>query len=310
MIAAGRSIALLDGIAYQVGATLAPRTGEPQTMNQRQSHRKAIALAVFASLAAFATSAGAAPPATGTVTLDGETWTVADAVAYLDGDNVTVAVSNAAFDRKEFAKDGKLDSMDLFRHSGGEVQNFSIDVGADGTVQGYEKRTGRGGGGGINSIISEGFTLESRTDDRIRGRIAFEDGKLAADFAFDVDVEATLARAGTPLPFGGRDLGTALLAHFEAMASGDKQRIFAMAPPDRRAEQESMMADPQAEALLGFLAATTPRKVKVTGGTIDGDRATLDFTGENEGKKVKGTVEGTRVEGRWYFNDVSTSSGD
>lgn len=253
----------------------------------------------------------AAPPASGTVTLDGTRWTVADAIAYPDGDATEVVFSNAAFDRREFAKDGKVDTFDLMRHAGGGTQNFSITIGADGSFTGYGKQSGNGGGGGYSSAIADGFTLEAQGDGRIKGRIAFEGDELAADVSFDLAVQAALARPGTPLPAGGGEIGKALLAHFEAMASGDATRILAMAPPDRRAEQERMMADADSKAMLGFLAAMTPRKVVVTGGSVDGDQATLDFTGEEGGgSKVKGTVEGTRVDGRWYFNDVSTSNTD
>lgn len=275
-------------------------------MNLHRSTPWFLAAALVAAPGAFA-----APPASGTVTIDGERWTVADAAAYPEGDATTVVFSNAVFDRREFAKDGKLDSFDLMRHAGGGTQNFSITIGEDGSFKGYGKQTGNGGGGGYNSTIADGFALESRSGGRVKGRIAFEDEDLAADVAFDLPVESTLARAGTPLPAGGGAIGTAALAHFEAMASADAKRILAMVPPDRRAEQEAMMADPESAEMIGFLAAMTPRKAVVTGGTQDGDRATLDFTGEDaDGGKLKGTVEGTRIEGRWYFNGVSTTSGD
>jgi hypothetical protein len=270
--------------------------------------RNACTFAILMSVAPLATAAGA--PASGTFTLDGETYTVADAIAYPDGEEVSVVVSNRAFDRKALAKDGKLDDFDVLRHADDGVASFTIEIAADGTLSGYGSQTAHGGGGGYSSEIADGLKLTRRDAAHVAGSLAFSTDSRSADLRFDLPVQATLARAGTPLPAGGGDLGRALLAHFDAMASGDKARLLEVTPPDRRAQQKAMMDEPDAAGMLAFLAAMAPRDVKVTGGTLDGDSAVLEFTGTRDGAKLAGTIDGTRVDGRWYFNNVSETSGD
>jgi hypothetical protein len=144
----------------------------------------------------------------------------------------------------------------------------------------------------------------------VAGTLKFAgDDELRADISFDLPITTRLERAGQKLPAGGGDIGKAVLAHFAAMATGDKEKILATAPPDVRAEQRKAMEDPSAKEMLAFLAETTPTQVQVTGGVVDGDSAVLDFTGVSGGEKVRGTIDGTRIDGRWYFNNTSTSSG-
>jgi hypothetical protein len=269
-------------------------------------HVCTFALLLSATLAA----AAATPPASGTFTVDGETYTVADAVAYPDGDEVAVVVSNQVFDRKALAKDGKLDDFDVMRHGDEGVASFTIDIAADGTLSGYGVRTRSGGGGGYSSEVADGLSLARRGSSHVAGALRFTTDERGADLRFDLPVQATLARAGTPLPAGGGEIGRELLAHFAAMASGDKDRLLAVTPPDRRAEQKAMMDEPDAAPMIALLAGMAPREVVVTGGTRDGDSAVLEFTGTRDGAKLAGTIDGTRVDGRWYFNNVSETSGD
>ncbi len=261
-------------------------------------------LLALAAGAAFAND----PPASGTITLDGETWTVADALAYPDNGGISVVVSNRAFDRREFARDGRIDDFDVLRHGGAGVASFTLEIGADGSLSGYAMHSGSGGGGGYNSDIADALKLTTRSDTRIAGSLAWQGDDKAADLRFDLPVQASLERVGQKIAAGGGEIGKALLAHFEAMASGDKQRLLAMTPPERRAEQKAMMDAPEAAAMLGFLAAMAPREVRVTGGVIDGETAVVDYEGVRDGATVRGSIDGTRLEGRWYFNNASESS--
>jgi hypothetical protein len=260
-----------------------------------------LALAVGAALAGD-------PPASGSFMLDGETFSVADAIAYPDEDGISVVVSNRVFDRREFARDGKVDDFDILRHAGDGVASFTIEIGADGTLSGYSVHSGNGGGGGYNSEIAEALQLTTRSDTRIAGSLDWQGEDKATDLRFDLPVQASLERPGQKIPAGGGEIGKALVAHFEAMASGDKQRLQEATPPDRRAEQKEMMEAPEAAAMLGFLAAMAPREVRVTGGVVDGDTAVVDYEGVRDGGKVRGSIDGMRVDGRWYFNNASESS--
>jgi hypothetical protein len=261
-------------------------------------------LLALAAGAAFA----AEPPASGSFVLDGETFTVADAIAYPDEGGISVVVSNRAFDRREFARDGKIDDFDVLRHAGDGVASFTIEIGGDGTLSGYSVHSGNGGGGGYNSEIADALRLTTRSDTRVAGSLEWQGEDKATDLRFDLPVQASIERPGQKIAAGGGEIGKALVAHFEAMASGDKERLLAMTPPDRRAETKAMMDDPEATAMLGFLAAMAPREVRVTGGVVDGDTAVVDYEGVRDGAKVRGSIDGMRVDGRWYFNNASESS--
>jgi hypothetical protein len=260
-------------------------------------------------LALIAGAASAADaPGSGSFTLDGKTWTVADAIAYPDDDGISVVFSNRAFDRREFARDGKIDDFDVLRHAGDGVASFTIEIGADGSLSGYSAHSASRGGGGYSSELAEALELTARSDTRVAGSLRWQGEDKAADLRFDLPVQASLERPGQKIAAGGGEIGKALVAHFEAMASGDKERLLAMTPPDRRAETKAMMDDPEATAMLGFLAAMAPREVRVTGGVVDGDTAVVDYEGVRDGAKVRGSIDGTRMEGRWYFNNASESS--
>lgn len=256
-----------------------------------------------------ATAAAAEPPASGTFAIDGETYAIVDAIAYPDGEDIAVVVSNRAFDRGALAKDGKLDDFDVMRHTGDGVAAFTVEIGADGSLSGYSISSGSGGGGGYSSDMAEGFQLAKREPGHVAGSLRYAGEDRAADLRFDLPVQATIARAGTPLPAGGGEIGKALLEHFAAMASGDKAKLLAMTPPERRAQQKAMMDEPDAAAMIAFLAAMAPQQVEVTGGSVDGDSAVLEFSGVRDGAPLKGTVDGMRIDGRWYFNNVSETSG-
>ena len=70
-----------------------------------------------AMLAVMVTAAvpGVLADAKGRVNVKGASFTVADAVAYKDGDDIEVALLPAAFNRKDAVKDRKIDSFDVPR---------------------------------------------------------------------------------------------------------------------------------------------------------------------------------------------------
>ena len=54
-----------------------------------------------------------------------------------------------------------------------------------------------------------------------------------------------------------------------------------------------------------MLRAMSPRKVRVVGGTVDGDEATVDFEAVEDGKPVKGLAQVERIAGKWYMTGTS-----
>lgn len=250
----------------------------------------------------------AATSASGKVNFKGQSWDVADAIAYPGDDKtVEVALSSKPFDRKDIVKDGKVDSFDVMRHQmSSEASTITLKIDADDTMSCLDYSLQGGGGSSCGSAQSQGLKLDKRSRDAIAGSFAFTDGEDKVDARFNLPITRTVKRAGQPLPAGGGEPGKAVLANFAAARSGDLEKLKALSPPEKRQQMESVDAS-EKEMMLGFLKATTPTGVKILGGTVDGDSALVDFQGKSDGQKVKGTVEVERIDGRWYVESVNTS---
>ena len=248
-------------------------------------------------------------PASGEVTFKGPTWQVVDAIAYpADDDTVEVALSSKPLNRKEFAKDGKVDTFDVMKHRmTTDASTLTLRIPPDGQLNCIDYSTDGGGGSSCGSAQSEGFRLGKRSDDAVSGSLAFADGSDKVDVRFDVPITRVVKRAGSPLPAGGGDPGKAVLATFAANLTGDFEKIKAVHPPEKLKQMEAALTDAQEKKMmLEFIKDTTPSKAKIVGGTVDGDAALVDFTGKSEGKTVKGTAEVQRIDGKWYVDSVST----
>ena len=264
----------------------------------------ALRLLVSSMLLAFGASAQAAP-ASGKVKMHGTPWTVADAIAYAEDDETHVVLGSAVFDRKAYAEDGKLDDFDFMRQD--NLKTITLKVKADGTMSCMDFSTGSGGGSSCGSV-GGGLKLTEQTPKSIAGTFKMKDDDDEADVQFKVPIESkTLARAGTALPAGGGDAGKALLAANAALRSGDLKKIKAVSPPDRVAAIEASEKSGEAKDMVEMIKMMTPTITAITGGTVDGDNATLDWTGTDDGQPVKGTAKMKRVGGQWYNTGTSTS---
>lgn len=241
--------------------------------------------------------------ARGKVNVKGVTFSVADAVAYTTDDGIEVAFLPAAFDRKEAAKDQKIDSFDIMRMDGGHI---TLRVGSDGSFNCLDFSTGQGGGSSCNSDYTGALTITARTADRVAGTFKLNAGGDTADVTFDLKVESVAARTGTALPAGGGEPGKAVMAQFAAIEKGDFAALKAMARPEERAMMEASEKAGEAQEMFKMLRAMSPRKVRVTGGTVDGDSALVDFEGVEDGKPVKGMADAIRVAGKWYMTGSNT----
>ncbi|HRQ66001.1 MAG TPA: hypothetical protein PKZ76_14255 [Xanthomonadaceae bacterium] len=109
------------------------------------------------------------------------------------------------------------------------------------------------------------------------------------------------------LPTGGGEPGAALLRHFEAVRSGDANRIKEETHPDEHAMLDAAIASGEFEMMIDFMQAFLPDNVAVHGGTSDGDGAEVSFSGDMDGAPVKGTATMARVNGRWMVQGISMS---
>jgi hypothetical protein len=261
-----------------------------------------LSLAGPALLLALTVATPAFADAKGKVALKGATFTVADAVAYKTRDGVEVAFLPKPFDRKAAAKDLTIDSFDLMRAGGARV---ALKVGPDGSFNCIDYSTGEGGGSSCNSDYTKALTLTTRSADRIAGTFRLNVDGDTADVTFDLPVESTVARGGTALPADGGDPGKAVLAHFAAIEKNDFKALKATAAPDRREMMDEAEKSGEAKELFKMMRSMSPRKVKITGGTVDGDSAMVDFEGVADGAVVKGVAECERIGGAWYMSGTS-----
>lgn len=263
---------------------------------------------VMAAGMALAVMVGAAPAAfadaKGTVALKRASFTVADAVAYKTDDGIEVALLSAPFDRAAAAKDRKIDSFDVLRMSGVTAATLKID--ADGRFNCIDFKSAEGGGSSCNSDFTAALKLTARTAERVAGTFKLNANGEKADVTFDLKVESVAARTGTALPADGGEPGKAALAHFAAIEKNDFKALMATAPPDRRQMMQAAEKSGEGKDLFAMMRAMSPHKVKVTGGTVDGDSALVDFEGVADGKPARGQVDVVRVDGKWYVNGIST----
>ena len=109
---------------------------------------------------------------------------------------------------------------------------------------------------------------------------------------------------GTPLAAGGGEPGKAYLAYTKILASGNIAAVK-KAVSAARAKQ---MDDPEFKQMFPLVQAMEPKKIKITGGAMNGDKATLTATGDSEGSPAKGTIEMVREGGSWKVDKESWKS--
>ena len=152
---------------------------------------------------------------------------------------------------------------------------------------------------------------------RITGNYKYTDDDAegpVCDVTFDLTVLGPQSAAppmpGTPLPAGGGEPGKAYLALNKAMLAGDMDTLATLLPPEQVAEMRKAQGTPEFAAQLAFLQAMTPSTVRIKGGRIDGDKAWLEFDAEEGGTPRSGTVEMSKVGGRWKVDKESTRDRD
>jgi hypothetical protein len=273
--------------------------------------------AALSALLVFAFGAArAGGGATGSITMGDETWPVGEALAVLDGEDLSLVFAKHAFDRTAWAEDGKFDSSDLLEFKDdADAVSLTIDIDEDdGSYGGHTQRFSAGSmSGGFSSDLEQSVALTARDDKHVAGTITFDDGDgLVAKLTFDLPILRSgeaVARPGTALGAGGGEPGKALQAMVDATHAGDLDRMIALSAPERRAGIEQAKAAGEAKEMLRMAQLFTPKITRITGGTVDGDKAWVDFDGKESDGAVKGTAELERVDGGWYLTNINTRSG-
>lgn len=262
-------------------------------------------IATLALLAAFASSAAAAPPGSGTT---GQ-WTVADAIAWRDPSGTHIVFSDKAFDRVAIAGDRRLDSSDITSHQMSPLngQTYEIRLDPDGSLGGLGISSPGGTSSRYSSSMAEGLKVDRNEESHIAGSFIYE----GASLHFDLPVHSgELSRPGTALPADGGEPGKVLLAQIKAVEKGDYDTLVELSPPEYRESMLKQKGTPDAAMEMTAAKAFTPSIVRISGGSIDGDRAWLDFTGRQGDEAIKGIAILQRSDGRWYVRNLETRQAD
>lgn len=251
--------------------------------------------------------------ATGTVTYQGKTWTVADAVAAQTFMGYELSFSPQPWDRAAWAEDGKFDTLDIGKFQDEkETQIFMIELGRDKSYRWHKLSTGWfGKGEGKGAAGAAGLSVASFTDKKIVGRFQLSDADYQIDLRFDLPVinaDTALELPGIALPANGGEPGKALLATLAATASGDIDKMLAVSPPDRAQQLAEAAKKPDFAKLMAMQRAMQPSGVEITGGKINADQAWLWFKGSRGGKPMRGTAAMLQIDARWYVKKLSTRS--
>jgi hypothetical protein len=123
---------------------------------------------------------------------------------------------------------------------------------------------------------------------------------------FDLPVATATAMAppapkGTPLPAGGGEPGKAYAAYLKVLTAGDIPALRKSLAASRAKDID----DPDFKKMFPMIQAMQPKNIKVTGGAVDGDSATLLATAKDGQETSTGTVNMVREGGAWKVEKES-----
>jgi hypothetical protein len=253
--------------------------------------------------------------AIGTLKLDGKSVKLAHAIA---------RTAPNAFDEKKkdvvvlltdkpATAEMLLDDSKLFgAASDGSLQGLIVKIDSDETPYHLQVLDAKAGmqvsGSGIFNFDATDFSEQhvtgkfyTTTEQDFMGQ-----HKYSYDITFAVPVQALVspsektvdASSGTKLPAGGGDPGKAYVAFDKAARSGNLKELKKFASKARPLPD---MSDAELKEMLEMIKMMRPAKVKVTGGFVSGDHATLSVDAEEPGSKGKmtGTIEMALEDGVW-----------
>lgn len=146
------------------------------------------------------------------------------------------------------------------------------------------------------------------TKQRAAGSMEAKPDKIGdTTFSYSVKFDTRVAQpeaaptAADTAAAAGKESTKAYLALVAAIRAGDKAKIIALSPPDKRA----MIDTPDFPKMLELVQMMTPTKIEVLKATETGDEATLIARGISEGKPQRGKIYLSRVGGKWVMKSES-----
>ena len=273
-------------------------------------------LALMVALAVtIAAAAGDVPKVSGSITANGKTTVLKYAYAMPKPD---------PFDKKKSATfvvvtDQEVPSAalaDEFEFMGwyekANLNGFAVLIDGDKKVVSGNVYSPKLKHNGFSGVSMQQVELTAMTPQRIAGKVFLpKPGDFFGDTyqytaTFDLPVVAVKEAVapppkGTPLPAGGGEPAKAYMAYSKAIASGDMKGLRKLVAAERAKQMDSK----EFKEMFGLIQAMQPKNVKITGGAVDGDTATLLATAK-DGKEVSnGTITMVREGGAWKVQSDS-----
>jgi hypothetical protein len=276
---------------------------------------------LFAVLMATSVAYGSDPgTAKGTMTVGGKKADLRYAVAKNTQNgfdkkvtDVVVLLSNIPVTAEQFSDIGKM--MDLA--DSGKLTGIEVEITPDNKIisgQVYSPEFHLTGNS-FSAVGMHQFDPKTNKKTEVEGKLStthestFKNVAFSYNATFHAVVTAPKAEAaavlkGTNLPAGGGDLGKTYLAFTKSVAAGDMKAVREGVSAERAAQ----MNTPDFKEMFPMIQAMQPKNIKVTGGAVDGDSATLTATGNQDGDKATGTIAMVREGGKWKVAKESWNS--
>jgi hypothetical protein len=276
---------------------------------------------LFAVLMATSVAYGSDPgTAKGTMTVGGKKTDLKYAVAKNTENgfdkkvtDVVVLLSNVPVTVEEFSSFAKMMTLaDSGKLTGIEVEITPDNKIISGQVYSPEFHLS---GNSFSAVGMHQFDPKTNKKTEVEGKLSTTHESTFKNVAFSYNAtfhalvgapkaEAAAALKGTKLPADGGDLGKTYLAFTKSIAAGDMKAVRNGVSAERAAQ----MNTPDFKEMFPLIQAMQPKNIKVTGGAVDGDTATLNATGNQDGDKATGTISMVREGGKWKVAKESWSS--
>lgn len=169
----------------------------------------------------------------------------------------------------------------------------------------FKKDMGQISVAGVQKLTTKDFSTS-----HVAGRVYmaepddFFDNLFQFDATFDVTTAAApkpAPLAGKPLPADGGEPAKAYHAYRAHIKKGDIANLRKSLTAERAKETET----PEFKEMFELVQAMQPASVTITGGSVDGETATLLVTSKENGSNSKGTVTLVRQGGAWKVSKES-----
>lgn len=273
-----------------------------------------IALAVCLLVTSVTLGADAPGTATGKMTVGGRSTELHWAVAKPEKEGTRLLLSNVKVTPEQLDDIGAM--LDLA--GSGKLTGVSVLITPENHIISSELYSPlfKLQGNSFSAVGMHEFTPAKAGSGEIAGKLntshesSFNGVTFSYSATFRAEVtkpkpEAPPALKGTPLPAGGGEPAKAYAAYAKSVSSGNFAAVKKAVAAERLKQMER---DPDFEKMFPLIQAMQPKNIKITGGAIDGDTATLIATGSSDGDPANGIITMKREAGSWKVDNESWKS--